>query len=84
MFDSVMVALKQVGKRIDEARVRRNDALSLLEERYVNVARIQEGLYRLAGLHELAARIRPFTRSPRRGSQEEAAETSPEAAASVS
>ena len=48
--------------------------MSLLEARYVNVARIQEGLYRLAGLDELAARIRPFTRGPRRGSQEEVAE----------
>jgi hypothetical protein len=83
-LDSVMVELKKLGKRIDEARVRRNEALALLEERYLNVARIQEGLYRLAGLDELAARIRPFTRPTRRGSQEEDDETSQEADPSVS
>jgi hypothetical protein len=62
----LMAALTVVRKRTDESLVAKRQALARHHRRYLNVARVQEAYYRLAGLDELADRIRPFKRSPRR------------------
>jgi hypothetical protein len=62
----VMAALVEARKRTDRSLVAKREALARHRRRYLNVARIQEACYCLAGFDELADRIRPFMWSPRR------------------
>ena len=67
------VAITGMRKRADESIVAKREAQKRHRRIYSNVARIQEGLYRLAGLDELADRIRATV--PRKAREaEEAAE----------
>lgn len=66
-YDELNKELKEAEKERDEAFAAREAAKQLNRRIYTNVARIQEGFYRLAGLDELADRIRKTipVRSPR-------------------
>lgn len=57
-YDELMKELKDAEKERDQALAAKRAARKLNRRIYTNVARIQEGLYRLAGLDELADRIR--------------------------
>ena len=57
----------EAKKRRDEALIAKRAAVKQLRSLYANIARIQEGYFRLAGLEELADRIRmTIPRSSRR------------------
>jgi len=58
VYDQRNKELKEAEKQRDEALAAKRAAKELNKRIYTNVARIQEGLYRLAGLDELADRIR--------------------------
>ncbi len=70
-------------KETDEALVFRNQVLDDNRRVYANVGRLLEGVYRLAGLDELADRIRVTTRSARKKTEAdpEATAADPEAPA---
>lgn len=57
-FDTVLAELTEAEKVRDEALVARNEARDQLRRVTVNIARIQEGYYRLVGLDDLADRLR--------------------------
>jgi hypothetical protein len=63
-----METIQQMRKILDEALLVKRAALKNNRRVYLNLARVQEGYYRLAGLDELAERIRTevFLLSPRR------------------
>ncbi len=63
-----MAAIKRMRKQVDASLVVKRETLKRHRRLYLNVARIQEGYYRLAGLDELADRIR--SREPGRRKQE--------------
>ena len=57
----------EAKKRRDDALIAKKAAVKRLRSLYANIARIQEGYFRLAGLEELADRIRlTIPRSSRR------------------
>ncbi len=57
-LEEIMEAIKRMQKRVDAALVAKRETLRRHRRLYLNVARIQESYYRLAGLDELADRIR--------------------------
>lgn len=57
-IEAVLTDLREHQKLRDEALIVKQEAEDHLRLVYANVARIQEGYYRLAGLDELADRIR--------------------------
>lgn len=57
-FETAQSSLNQAKKVRDEAYVNKTEALDRLHRVVVNVARVQEGYYRLAGLDDLADRLR--------------------------
>ena len=61
-----MTEVDELGKRAQEAMIARDEALKASRRVYANAGRILEGLYRFAGLDELADRIRLTERAPRR------------------
>ncbi len=63
-------------KQKDEALVGRDEAMKQNRRVYSNVGRLLEGVYRLAGLDELADRIRATTRAARKKEEAEP-ETAP-------
>lgn len=69
-YDENGAELKSMRKRVVESRVRRLEARARNRRAYSNFARIQEGLYRLAGLDDLADRIRFNARSPNKKTEE--------------
>ncbi len=70
-LEVTMEAIKGMRKRLDASIVTRDEAQSRHRRVYANVARVQEGLYRLAGLDDLADRIRVTEPSPRQKQQED-------------
>ena len=66
-YDQASKDLTEMIKVRDESYIAKVDALARLNRMYANVARVQEGYYRIAGLDELADRIRITIpkRSPR-------------------
>lgn len=58
VLDAVLAELTEAEKVRDEALVVRNEARRQLRRVTVNIARIQEGYYRLVGLDDLADRLR--------------------------
>ncbi len=77
-FDARMDEIDELRKQTDEALVVRNEALARGRRVYANVGRLLEGVYRLAGLDELADRIRVTRRASRKKEEEP---ESPEASA---
>ena len=74
-FEELYNAITEMKKVLDEALVAKREAAKRHRRIYANVARIQEGFYRLVGLDELADRIRvtiPVRRA--RSAEEEPAE----------
>lgn len=69
-YEATLAKIENLRKQVIESRLRRNLARQRNRRIYSNVARIQEGLYRIAGLDDLAAGIRPSTRSARKKSEE--------------
>ncbi len=65
-YEATIEELKLMRKQVVESRLRRDEARERNRQIYVNVGRVQEGLYRLAGLGELADHIRITVRSARR------------------
>ena len=74
-LDRTTLAIKAMQKQADESVLAKRRAQRRHRRVYVNVARIQEGLYRLAGLDELADRIRvtePASRQKAKETEKEA------------
>lgn len=65
-LDAKVAEIDELRKQTDEAMVTRDQVLADNRRVYSNVGRLLEGVYRLAGLDELADRIRATERSPRR------------------
>lgn len=72
-LDETTLAIKEMVKRTDESVLAKQEAQREHRRIYSNVARVQEGFYRLAGLDELADRIRISLRASRRKAKEEGA-----------
>ena len=75
-LEAAVAAIQRMRKRVDAALVVKRETLRQHRRLYVNVARIQESYYRLAGLDELADRIRS-PELPRRKAEQEAPEEPP-------
>ena len=75
LYDKTSAEFKRTRKRVDESRLARKEARARNRRVYSNVARVQEGLYRLAGLGDLADRIRFTVRSPNKKKEEPAPQT---------
>ena len=70
-LEDQMGEVDELRKQTDEALVARDAALARNRRVYSNVGRVLEGVYRLAGLDELADRIRATVRTARRKVEEE-------------
>lgn len=57
-FEAYLEEIKDLRKTIKKLAFERREAIALHRRVYANVGRIQEGLFRLAGLDDLAAQIR--------------------------
>lgn len=57
-FETILGDLTEARKRRDEALIAKQTAEKRLNATLANIARVQEGYYRMAGLEELADRIR--------------------------
>lgn len=64
-FEEYLEKRKRYAKVLQAASIARNEALKDHRRVYVNIARVQEGWYRLAGLDELADRLRATLPGPR-------------------
>ena len=62
----VLGDLRQLASRMNASRKEKNRAIDAQKELFPRVARTAEALFRLAGEHELAERIRPSGRRPGR------------------
>ncbi|MEE8525437.1 MAG: hypothetical protein V3T72_15985 [Thermoanaerobaculia bacterium] len=84
LLEGSMETIRQMQKILDESLLAKREALKDNRRTYLYLARIQEGYYRLAGLDDLADRIRTevFRLSPRK--KEAPAEPPAEAASSAS
>ncbi|MEM7587404.1 MAG: hypothetical protein AAF560_28710 [Acidobacteriota bacterium] len=82
-YDDLTASIDNLAKEAQELRVVLREVRSRNRRLYANVGRVQEGLYRLAGLDDLADRMRAVERSPRKKpeSETESEETSPPDAA---
>ncbi len=72
-LEAKMGDIDELRKQADEALIVRDKALEKNRRVYSNVGRLLEGVYRLAGLDELADRIRATQRSARKQQEESAA-----------
>ena len=77
-LDEAMAAVKNAVKLADQALVAKKQALAYHRRVYVNVARIQEAYFRLAGFDDLAERIRVAEPVRRTEKPAEAPEETPE------
>ena len=73
-LEEAMEAIQRMQKQVDESLVVKRETLKQHRRLYVNVARIQESYYRLAGLDDLAERIRSPELPRRRPPEQSAAE----------
>ncbi len=73
-LEGKMAEIDELRKQAEEAMIARDEALKQSRRVYANAGRILEGLYRFAGLDELADRIRLTERSARRRAQSPATE----------
>ncbi len=70
-LEARMLEIDQLRKKAQEAMIARDQALKQSRRAYANAGRILEGLYRFAGLDQLADRIRLTERSPRKSQPNE-------------
>ena len=70
--------LVEQRKRVDTAKVRKDDALKEFDRNYIPIVRVLEATFRVAGETDLADRIRPTVRQLTRNDTEEQ-EAKPEA-----
>lgn len=71
-FEAYLEKIKDLRKTVKKLALERREAIKLHRRVYANVGRVQEGLFRLAGLDDLAAQIRAkLPRSSGRSSSEE-------------
>ncbi len=77
----VVDQLVEQGKRVDTAKVRKDDALKEFDRNYIPIVRMLEATFRVAGETDLADRIRPTVRQLTRNDKEEQ-EAKPEATSS--
>lgn len=76
-LETLLAEMKRMRTTLDASLVARRHALQHHNQIYLNVARVQEAYYRLAGLDELAKRIRTVFRATRRKTKEAETETDP-------
>lgn len=77
ILNDLVEEYKRQRKVADQAFVAKEEALAFHRRVYVNVTRIQEAYYRLAGLDELARRLRSAEPSPRSSSPDDTREPNP-------
>ncbi|MEM7585408.1 MAG: hypothetical protein AAF560_18610, partial [Acidobacteriota bacterium] len=65
-LDQLNAEVEADVNRAQESRVLLREALRRSRRLYANVGRLQEGIYRLAGLDDLADRMRATQRAPRK------------------
>ena len=70
-FEEVMAEIQQMHKRRDESLIQKREAMQRFRRIYLNVARVQESYYRIAGFDDLAERIRVADPARRSASSEE-------------
>ena len=71
-FEAYLEEIGDLRKTIKKLAFERREAIALHRRIYANVGRVQEGLFRLAGLDDLAAQIRAkLPRSSGRSSSDE-------------
>ncbi len=76
-LDQMSAEIDTLINNAQESRVLVQETLQRSQRLYVNVGRLQEGLYRLAGLGELADRMRATVRAPRKKVDDEAGDSPP-------
>ena len=75
-FEGAQVSLNEAKKRRDQAYAAKKAAQKRLRNIVVNVARVQEGYYRLAGLGDLADRMRLTIPKSKKASPDDPTDTS--------
>ena len=65
-LQATITEVARAQKQAEETRLAKNDAIDEYDHVYLYVGRTLEGLFHLAGMHELAERVRPSTRRPGR------------------
>ncbi len=65
-LDGVLAHLERARKDADVTRQAKNDAIDRYDSIFLWVARALESYFHLAGMHELAERVRPSARRPGR------------------
>ena len=72
LLDQVLVELDRARKDAEVTRQTKNDAIDLFDDIFLWVGRALESYFHLAGMHDLAARVRPSARrSGRRAAEED-------------
>ncbi len=77
-LERVVGELERVRKEAEVSRQAKNDAIDQFDNVFLWVARALESNFHLAGLHELAERVRPSTRRPGRRAADESSGSDPE------
>ena len=70
-LEGVLTELDRERKKAETTRKAKNDAIAEFDRRYLWVGRALETYFHLAGMHELAERVRPSTRRPGRRAADE-------------
>ncbi len=71
LLDQLLVELDRARKDAEVTRQAKNDAIDLFDDVLLWVGRALESYFHLAGMHDLAARVRPSARRPGRRAAEE-------------
>ncbi len=77
-LDQVLAELDRARKDAEVSRQAKNDAIDQFDDVFLWVGRALESYFHLAGMHELAERVRPSTRRPGRRAADEGSGSDPE------